>query len=75
MVSAIVMNYVYLIRKGLKTIEEVPEKIREDVRTALTEMDKKEKKSFYDFLIKNFKGGLYHGYGVCLFSYSWFENF
>lgn len=40
MVSAIVMNYVYLIRKGLKTIEEVPEKIREDVRALLDEMDK-----------------------------------
>lgn len=40
MASGIIMNYVYLIRKGLKTIEEVPEKIREEVRALLNEMDK-----------------------------------
>lgn len=32
-----VQIYVNLIRKGLKTIDDVPERIREDVRVALEE--------------------------------------
>ena len=35
MASAIVMAYVRLIRAGVKTIEDVPERIREDVRMVI----------------------------------------
>ncbi len=33
-----VQIYVALIRKGLRTLEQVPEKIREEVRVALAEV-------------------------------------
>ena len=34
-----IMIYVRLIQKGLKTLEEVPEGIREDVKQVLVDLD------------------------------------
>ena len=36
---AIVTIYVNLIKKGMKTIDDVPEKLREDVRTIIENME------------------------------------